>query len=212
MKILNLYAGIGGNRKLWGDEHEITAIEYVPEIAEIYKKLYPRDTVIVTDAHQYLLEHFKEFDFIWSSPPCPTHSRMRLLINNDFQNGKMVYPDMKLYEEILLLTYWFKGKWVVENVVSYYDPLIKPFVLHNHYFWANFVISGKSDDVRGIIRMSVDESIQHKENKFDFDLSMFDVSKKLKQKMLNNCVNPETGLFIFNQAFKTKQVTIGDYD
>ena len=27
MKILNLYAGIGGNRKLWGDEHEITAVE-----------------------------------------------------------------------------------------------------------------------------------------------------------------------------------------
>ena len=22
MKILNLYAGIGGNRKLWGDEHD----------------------------------------------------------------------------------------------------------------------------------------------------------------------------------------------
>jgi hypothetical protein len=27
MKILNLYAGIGGNRKLWGDEHEIVAVE-----------------------------------------------------------------------------------------------------------------------------------------------------------------------------------------
>lgn len=27
MKILNLYAGIGGNRKLWGDEHEITDLK-----------------------------------------------------------------------------------------------------------------------------------------------------------------------------------------
>jgi DNA (cytosine-5)-methyltransferase 1 len=27
MRILNLYAGIGGNRKLWGDDHEITAVE-----------------------------------------------------------------------------------------------------------------------------------------------------------------------------------------
>ena len=26
MKILNLYAGVGGNRKLWSSEHEITAI------------------------------------------------------------------------------------------------------------------------------------------------------------------------------------------
>jgi len=25
MKILNLYAGIGGNRKLWGNDHEITS-------------------------------------------------------------------------------------------------------------------------------------------------------------------------------------------
>lgn len=34
MKILNLYCGIGGNRKLWGDEHEITAVEFEPKIAE----------------------------------------------------------------------------------------------------------------------------------------------------------------------------------
>ena len=30
MRILNLYAGIGGNRKLWGEEHEVTAVE--PEV------------------------------------------------------------------------------------------------------------------------------------------------------------------------------------
>ena len=80
MKILNLYAGIGGNRKLWtpnSDEHEITAIENVPEIAKIYQDFFPNDKVIITNAHQYLLEHFKEFDFIWSSPPCPSHSRLR---------------------------------------------------------------------------------------------------------------------------------------
>ena len=77
MKILNLYAGIGGNRALWGDEHEITAVELNPSVAEAYKKLYPGDKIIIGDAHKYLLEHFEEFDFIWSSPPCPTHSRVR---------------------------------------------------------------------------------------------------------------------------------------
>jgi len=50
MKILNLYAGIGGNRKLWGDEHEVTAVEFEPYIAEAYKKMYPNDTVIIADA------------------------------------------------------------------------------------------------------------------------------------------------------------------
>ena len=41
MEILNLYAGIGGNRKLWGDDHEITAVEYKQEIADIYKDFFP---------------------------------------------------------------------------------------------------------------------------------------------------------------------------
>ena len=79
MKILNLYAGIGGNRKLWGDEHEITAVEINPKIAECYKKLFPNDNVIVGDAHEYLRQHFREFDFIWASPPCPTHSVLQMM-------------------------------------------------------------------------------------------------------------------------------------
>ena len=33
MKILDLYAGKGGNRKKWGDNHEITAVEFDPKIA-----------------------------------------------------------------------------------------------------------------------------------------------------------------------------------
>ena len=80
MKILNLYAGIGGNRKLWGEEHEITSVEYDPKIAEIYKKLHPNDNLIIGDAVEYLLEHFKEYDFIWASPPCPTHSRIKICL------------------------------------------------------------------------------------------------------------------------------------
>lgn len=63
MKILNLYAGIGGNRKLWGNEHDIVAVEYDTKIAKIYQDFFPDDKVIVADAHQYLLEHYKEFDF-----------------------------------------------------------------------------------------------------------------------------------------------------
>ena len=59
MKILNLYSGIGGNRKLWGNEHEITAVELDEDIAAIYKDFYPTDKVIVADAHEYLLNNFK---------------------------------------------------------------------------------------------------------------------------------------------------------
>lgn len=138
MKILNAYAGIGGNRKLWGDEHEVTAIEYDPNIAKIYQDNFPNDKVIVTDAHQYILEHYKEFDLIWSSPPCPSHSRVRKA--TEHQNAP-VYPDMKLYEEILFLQGYFKGKWCVENVVAWYEPLIRPNKIADHYFWSNFIIT-----------------------------------------------------------------------
>src|SRR3990167_8601556 len=137
MKILNLYAGIGGNRKFWApnDEHEITAIEYKPEIAKIYQDFFPKDKMIIADAHQYLLEHFEEFDFIWSSPPCSSHSRVRIATsgkNMKCRGGycKAIYPDMKLYEEILLLQGYFKGKFCVENVVSWYKPLVAPIELN----------------------------------------------------------------------------------
>ena len=58
-RILNLYAGIGGNRKLWNDENfEITAIEYDQATADVYKKYFPNDIVIVADAHDYLLKNY----------------------------------------------------------------------------------------------------------------------------------------------------------
>src|SRR5690606_38846063 len=127
MKILNLYAGIGGNRKLWGDEHEITAVEWDQETANVYQDYFPNDKVIVGDAHQYLLDHFKEFDFIWSSPPCPTHSDIRRCGVHSGQ-CEALYPDMGLYQEIILLQNFapVDVKWLIENVRPYYDPLIPP--------------------------------------------------------------------------------------
>jgi len=202
MKILNLYAGIGGNRKLWPKEHEITAVEINPEIAKIYQDFFPNDKVIVADAHKYLLEHYKEFDFIWSSPPCPTHSRINFLNNEKIEQGiKPQYPCMKLYEEIIFLKTWFKRKWVVENVISYYEPLIKPFICASHYFWANFHIDNKNSIIRGIR-----ENINYVKEKVGFNLNGYTGINK--RKTLNNCVEPKTALFIFNCAFKVKQTKL----
>ena len=133
MKILNLYAGIGGNRVLW-ENVEVTAVEYKPEIAELYKEFHPNDNVIIGDAHKYLIEHYKDgWDFIWASTPCPTHSRFNFLTS--VQEGKEVlYPDMSLWQEIIFLKHWFKGKFCVENVITYYEPLIHPIECNNHYF------------------------------------------------------------------------------
>ena len=77
MKILNLYACLGGNRYNWNEvknDIEVTSVELDAELARLYQDRFPNDTVIIADAHEYLLKHFKEYDFIWSSPPCPTRS------------------------------------------------------------------------------------------------------------------------------------------
>ena len=140
MKILNLYACLGGNRYKWDEvtDIEVTAVELDPEAARLYQERFPNDKVIVADAHQYLLDHYKEFDFIWSSPPCPSHSSFQHSMKN---KRKMKYPDMKLYEEIIFLKHFVKGKYVVENVIGYYDPLVKPQECNRHWFWCNFPIS-----------------------------------------------------------------------
>lgn len=190
MKILNLYAGIGGNRKLWGDDHEITAVENVPEIAKIYQDFFPKDKVIVADAHQYLLEHFAEFDFIWSSPPCQSHSSFRHNICVRYRGTEAVYPDMTLYEEIIFLKHHAKGKWVVENVKPYYEALIPGKLLQRHIFWSNFEIPEKTfskDNIRTA-------QIPDLQEIYGFDLEKYKL--KNKRQILRNCVSPELGLHI----------------
>jgi DNA (cytosine-5)-methyltransferase 1 len=197
MKILNLYAGIGGNRKLWGDEHEITAVEHDPAIAKIYQDFFPNDTVVVGDAHQYLLAHYKEFDFIWSSPPCQTHTRFNFLSN--VQEGKtMKYPDMSLYQEIIFLKSWFRGKWVVENVMSYYDPLMPPTLSNNHYFWHNFLFPSLPNITRGIRRKN--EEDLKREALVGFDLTKYNLKSRYRRTLINNCVEPEIGKYILDFA------------
>lgn len=203
MKILNLYSGIGGNRKLWGDRHHITAVELDPNIAKIYKDLYPNDTVVVGDAHEYLLEHYKEFDFVWSSPPCPSHSCFRKNFSCNV-GAKPIFPDMKLYEEILFLQGYFNGNWVVENVKSWYEPLIKPQILQRHYFWSNFEIPQKefekdSIGLTGGRNQTEKEQVEKLQNKHGFDLTG---KKGNKRTMLRNCVNPEVAKHIFEQIFR----------
>lgn len=199
MKILNLYAGIGGNRKWWGNDHDVTAVEYDEDIANIYKDHFPDDTVIIGDAHQYLIEHYKEFDFIWSSPPCQTHSSFRHNINVRFRGTEPKYPDMRLYEEIVFMQHYAGDvKWVIENVKPYYGYLIQPtVVLQRHPIWSNFEIKEKQF-AKDMIRTA---QIPDLEKKHGYDLSKYRL--KNKRQVLRNCVTPEVGDYIFNEMLKT---------
>jgi DNA (cytosine-5)-methyltransferase 1 len=193
MKILNLYAGIGGNRKGWSEGHEVTAVELDPTIAKIYKDYFPNDTVIVGDAHEYLLKNYKDFDFIWSSPPCPTHSSFRFNIGVRYKGVKPAYPDMKLYQEIILLRTHFPGDWVVENVKPYYNYLIPPtFILQRHPFWSNHAIPEKefeTDKIRS-------SQIPDLQKLHGFDLSKYKGIEK--RKTLRNCVYHPISTYILN--------------
>lgn len=208
MKILNLYAGIGGKRKLWGDDNEITAVEFDPKIAAIYQDLYPNDIVIVGDAHQYLLDHYQEYNegFIWGSPPCTTHSITNYYLNSQ---GIVRYPDMRLYAEIILLQTFFKGKYCIENVKSYYDPLIQPQVSGRHYFWANYQIPTLVNRIR-LQSISGNNDIKGEKGarKKAFEMLGFDLAKydyPGKEKLLRNCVDPLIGKAILNKVLEIEE-------
>ena len=207
MRICNLYCGIGGNRKYWNEvkpDIEVTAVELDPKIASIYQDFFPKDKVIVADAHKYLEEHYKEFDFIWSSPPCQSHSSFRQNICVNFRGTKAKYPDMKLYEEIIFLKQNAKCKWIVENVKPYYQPLIKPdHIIKRHLYWNNFCIS--TIEVEQSKLRS--EQIPQLQKRLGFDLSKYKTENK--RQILRNCVEPEVGKQIFEYAInevKTQQM------
>ena len=197
MKILNLYACLGGNRYKWNEvtDIEVTAVELDPELARLYKERFPNDEVIVTDAHQYLLDHYKEFDFIWSSPPCPTHSRARFARR---ETTEAKYPDMKLYAEILFLDKWFKGKYVVENVIPYYEPLIPAKKRNRHLYWTNFNVPSSLNERKSSIMEGKDEVSRW--CKFhDYDFTQYKGTQR-RDKIARNLVDYEAGKTILETA------------
>ena len=203
-KILNLYACLGGNRYKWDEvaDIEVTAVELDPELARMYQERFPNDIVIIADAHQYLLDHYKEFDFIWTSPPCPTHSKSRFWA---YGKTKPVFPDMKLYEEIIFLQHHCpdETKWVCENVNGYYEPLIPAKIQGRHLFWSNFELPNIiKKDITGQMNFKSEYKplIEfHKIEKFDYS------GEQNKLKILRNLVDYEVGKSILERALNVQK-------
>lgn len=204
IKVLNLYGGLGGNRKLWGEQVTVTTVEWNKKIAGVYAKLWPNDELVIADAHAFLLQHYKEYDFIWSSPPCQSHTRMI----RSGRNRKPRYPDMALYEEIIFLKSNFAGQWVVENVIPYYDILMPAKQLGRHMFWANFPIS--------TIKVPEFENFISKQNKKEklklmewlgihFEENIYYEGNHCPTQVLRNCVHPIVGKHVFECAVKRKE-------
>ena len=202
-KILNLYACLGGNRAKWDEvaEIEVTAVELDQEAARLYQERFPNDIVIIADAHQYLLDHYKEFDFIWSSPPCPTHSRARYWSSSNYETTtEAVYPDMKLYQEIIFLQHYYRtGKWCVENVIPYYEPLIQAQQRGRHLYWTNFNLPKDLKDRRFAISQAKNE-LKGLCEFHDYDFNKYKGEQSVL-KMARNLVDYEAGKTILATAF-----------
>ena len=198
MKVLNLYACLGGNRYKWDEVVtglEVTAVEIDNELAEMYQKRFPNDIVIVADAHQYLLDHYKDFDFIWSSPPCPTHSRSRYARH---ETTETQYPDLKLYQEIIFLQHYFKGKYCVENVTPFYEPLIPAKKRGRHLYWTNFNLPNNLNERKGSF-MEGEKEVD-KWNEFH-EINVFEYKgTQRKDKIARNLVDYEAGRTILETA------------
>jgi DNA (cytosine-5)-methyltransferase 1 len=208
MKVLNLYACLGGNRLLW-ENCEVTAVELDEELARMYKDRFPNDTVIVADAHEYLLKNYMNYDFIWSSPPCPSHSRAR----NYNLTYDAIYPSMSLYEEIILLETRFQGKFVVENVIPYYEPLIPAQKRGRHLYWTNFNLPMNLNHRKTPVFGNVKNELQLLCEFHNIDVSSYK-GEQSKIKIARNLVDYEAGLTIFNtarnieNASNTKQISL----
>lgn len=206
-RVLNLYACLGGNRYKWdevaeeaGIDMQVTAVELDPELAKLYQERFPNDTVVVADAHQYLLDHYKEFDFIWTSPPCPTHSRVRISQKNR-SAFKPVYPSMTLYEEIIFLDNYYKGQYVVENVIPFYEPLIPAKKRGRHLYWTNFNLPSSLNERKegnGIVGGTTDE-VNKWCNFHDYNFRKYKGHQRT-DKIARNLVDYEAGRTIFETA------------
>jgi DNA (cytosine-5)-methyltransferase 1 len=213
-KVLNLYACLGGNRYKWDDVAEesginmkVTAVELDPELAKLYQERFPNDTVVIADAHQYLLDHYKGFDFIWSSPPCPTHSKLTIT-HKTKDTFIPKYPDMSLYQEVLFLEHFYDGKYCVENVTPYYEPLIPAKKRGRHLYWTNFNLPSNLNERKlGGILSSMKNEHKVLEKFHDIEVRA-DVGGY--RDVLRNLVDYEAGRTIFETALgiiRKKDVT-----
>lgn len=193
IRILNLFSGVGGNRTLWKNCN-VTAVELNHDVAVCYQKRFHDDTIIEIDVYSWIAQHIDDgWDFIWASPPCKTHSRL----NVTGQNIRL--PDLRLYELILFFQHFAKCKWIVENVIPYYRPLIRPTIqLDRHLFWSNFPIQSERfiPRCKSLPNMSKTEHMEY------LGIQLTDVSLE----SLRDCCHPKLGEYLLNQAFSQRYI------
>ena len=107
---------------------------------------------------------------------------------------------MDLYAEIIFLQNYaaIESRWVIENVMPYYKPLVNPTVkIQRHLFWSNFYIR----PIRGDSKDIVINEVEINKSVYGFNISAYKL-KHRKDQILRNLVNPKIGLYIYNCSKK----------
>ncbi len=186
-----------------------------PVICKIYQELYPNDTVIVGDVNDHFRKHSDEYGFAWFSPPCQPNTR--LVIANWGRYGNI--PPIPNFDQVYGIQPWlkkcFKGSWVIENVIPWYEPPYKPMVnLGRHLFWSNFIIPHKKFKEN---RIAIDKILLPELAKFQkvdlewlksFKFPHWTKNHDVYRTILRNMVNKKIGKYILNCAVKPKQKTL----
>lgn len=206
MNILTAFAGIGGNRRLWDElgSFRITAIENNPAVANEYLKLYPNDTVLIGDAWRYIPNSLDEYDIIWASPPCQTHSKLTKM--NKRQKEKKIY-DYRLYSLIDYLENNYNGIYIVENVVPSYVAKRKPVKIDRHLFWSNLPLKNdfQLKKMKSFHKQTRDQTHQEYIESITSWIG-FKISRNIylngnhdPMQIYRNCVHPKLGKYVLEQ-------------
>ena len=105
---------------------------------------------------------------------------------------------MKLYEEIIFLEYHFKGKYVVENVNPYYEPMLNPKKRKRHHYWTNFILPANLSD-RNDTSLVQASSIKALSEFHDYDFSKYKAEQR-RLKIARNLVDYKAGKTILETA------------
>jgi len=214
MKILNLYAGLGGNRLGWEEipDIKVTAVEKDGYIASLYKKRFKKDEIIVGDAIEYVRLYADEYDFIWASPPCVSHSQTNMAVFYT-QNIKRL-PDLtSLYGLIIFLnTFHKKIGYCVENVKPYYKPLITPSIsIGRHNYWVNYPIE-KERFIKKYRRAYNTLGIGSLKKIYNVNIEINGLDTIKKRQILRNCCDPNISRYFLKQfLLQKKQLLLNDY-
>jgi len=110
---------------------EYVAVDNDRKVLQVHSLLNPHSKTVLEDAWLISDDRLLQYDFVWASPPCESHSVLC------WKRKDKPKPDMRLWWLIRRLRK-LKVPFIVENVRPYYGTILKPTAkAGRHLLWSN---------------------------------------------------------------------------